>query len=83
VPETPHRPNLIKIQVIDCGVGVSPTQKQVVFQKFEVGNIVYGVSQIGLGLFFCKMIVEAHHGVISVTNNQPKGAIFTILLNRI
>ncbi len=83
VPENPHRPDLIKIQVIDCGVGVSPTQKQVIFQKYEVGNVVYGVSQIGLGLFFCKMIVEAHHGVISVTNNQPKGAIFTILLNRI
>jgi len=82
VPKNPHRPDLIKLQVIDCGIGVSPTQKQVIFQKYEVGNIMYGVSQIGLGLSFCKMIVEAHHGSISVTNNQPKGAIFTILLNR-
>jgi signal transduction histidine kinase len=81
VPKNPHRPDLIKIQVIDCGIGVSPAQKQVIFQKYEVGNIVYGVSQIGLGLSFCKMIIEAHHGSISVTNNQPKGAIFTVLLN--
>jgi len=74
--------DLVKIQVIDCGMGVSPAQKQVIFEKYEVGNIVLGVSQIGLGLSFCKMAIEAHHGAISVTDNQPKGAIFTILLNR-
>lgn len=37
-----------------------------------------GVSQIGLGLAFCKMIVEAHGGTIRVENNQPQGAIFEI-----
>jgi signal transduction histidine kinase len=82
LPENPDRQDLIKIQVIDSGIGVSPEQKQVIFERYEVGNIVFGVSQIGLGLSFCKMTIEAHHGVISVTNNQPKGAIFTILLNR-
>jgi len=82
LPKNPDRQDLIKIQVIDSGIGVSPEQKQVIFERYEVGNIVFGVSQIGLGLSFCKMTIEAHHGVISVTNNQPKGAIFTILLNR-
>ncbi len=80
--QDPDHQDLIKIQVIDCGMGVSPAQQQVIFEKYEVGNIVLGVSQIGLGLSFCKMAIEAHHGAISVTNNQPKGAIFTILLNR-
>ena len=74
--------DLVKIQVTDCGAGVSPAQKQVIFEKYEVGNIVLGVSQIGLGLSFCKMAIEAHQGAISVTDNQPKGAIFTIFLNR-
>jgi len=83
LPKNPDRPDLIKIQVIDSGIGISAEQKQVIFEKYEVGNIVLGVSQIGLGLSFCKMIVEAHQGAISVTNNQPKGAIFTILLDRV
>ena len=78
----PDHQDLVKIQVIDCGTGVSAAQKQVIFEKYEVGNIVLGVSQIGLGLSFCKMAIEAHQGAISVTDNQPKGAIFTIFLNR-
>lgn len=78
----PDHQDSVKIQVIDCGTGVSAAQKQVIFEKYEVGNIVLGVSQIGLGLSFCKMAIEAHQGVISVTDNQPKGAIFTIFLNR-
>jgi two-component system, sensor histidine kinase and response regulator len=82
LPKNPDRQDLIKIEVIDCGVGISPELKQVIFEKYEVGNIVLGVSQIGLGLSFCKMMIEAHQGDISVTSNQPKGAIFTILLER-
>jgi two-component system sensor histidine kinase/response regulator len=82
LPKNPDHQNLIKIEVIDCGLGISAEQKQVIFEKYEVGNIVVGISQIGLGLSFCKMMIEAHHGVISVTNNQPKGSIFTILLDR-
>ncbi len=83
LPQNLSRHNLIKIQVIDCGIGVSSEQKQVIFEKYEVGNIIMGVSQIGLGLSFCKMAIEAHHGTISVTNNQPKGTIFTVLLDRV
>ena len=80
--QDPDHQDSVKIQVIDCGTGVSAAQKQVIFEKYEIGNIVLGVSQIGLGLSFCKMAIEAHQGVISVTDNQPKGAIFTIFLNR-
>ncbi|NUN63698.1 response regulator [Pseudanabaena biceps] len=78
--ENPDRQNLVKLEVIDLGAGISAEQKQIIFEKYEVGNAVTGVSQIGLGLSFCKMIVEAHDGSISVANNQPTGAIFTILL---
>ncbi|PZV15258.1 MAG: hybrid sensor histidine kinase/response regulator [Pseudanabaena sp.] len=83
LPKNPDRQDLIKIEVIDCGIGVSPEQKQTIFEKYEVGNIVMGVSQIGLGLSFCKMMIQAHQGSISVTQNQPKGTIFTILLDRV
>ncbi|MCY7332103.1 MAG: response regulator [Pseudanabaena sp. CAN_BIN31] len=81
LPKNPDHQDLIKIQIIDCGIGISSEQKQAIFEKYEVGNIVLGVSQIGLGLSFCKMVIEAHQGSILVTDNQPKGAIFTILLD--
>jgi signal transduction histidine kinase len=81
VSKEPHRPKLVKIHFIDCGTGVSSEQKQIIFEKYQVGSIILGVSQIGLGLSFCKMTLEAHGGSIIVTNNQPQGAIFTVLLD--
>ncbi|MGB3754813.1 MAG: hybrid sensor histidine kinase/response regulator [Rivularia sp. (in: cyanobacteria)] len=69
-----------KIQVIDSGRGVADELQHKIFEKYEIGTLMTGVSQIGLGLAFCKMVVEAHGGKISVRNNQPQGAIFEIIL---
>jgi signal transduction histidine kinase len=38
------------------------------------------IPQVGIGLAFCKMVVEAHGGTISVNDNQPQGAVFTVEL---
>ncbi|MEG3904932.1 response regulator [Microcoleus sp. B4-C5] len=69
-----------KIQVIDSGPGVPDTLQHKIFEKYEIGNLMSDVSQIGLGLAFCKIVVEAHGGEICVRNNQPQGAIFEITL---
>ncbi|MEY3868855.1 MAG: hypothetical protein RLZZ338_2746 [Cyanobacteriota bacterium] len=68
----------IKIQVKDQGRGISEEVKEKIFEKYEIGNIIGGVSQTGLGLAFCKIAVEAHGGKISVDSNQPNGSIFTL-----
>jgi signal transduction histidine kinase len=68
------------IRVIDEGFGINEDQKQCIFDKYEVGKLMSGVSQIGLGLAFCKMVVEAHGGSIFVEDNQPHGSIFTVIL---
>jgi two-component system, sensor histidine kinase and response regulator len=69
-----------KIQVIDSGPGVPDTLRHKIFEKYEIGTLMPALSQIGLGLAFCKMVVEAHGGKICVRNNQPQGAIFEITL---
>jgi signal transduction histidine kinase len=71
---------LVKIQVIDSGPGVTDELKKTIFEKYEIGTKMNEISQIGLGLAFCKMVVEAHQGQIQVMNNQPKGSIFEITL---
>lgn len=68
----------IKIQVGDSGMGVKDELKQKIFNKYEIGRKLNNINQIGLGLAFCKMIVEAHRGEIYVEDNKPKGAIFTV-----
>ncbi|HEY9763029.1 MAG TPA: ATP-binding protein [Trichocoleus sp.] len=68
------------IQVIDQGRGVPAEAKQAIFQKYEIGKKVFNVRQIGLGLAFCKMVVEAHQGRIYVEDACPVGSIFTFEL---
>ena len=69
------------IQVIDEGPGINAELRQHIFDKYEIGTLMRGVSQIGLGLAFCKLAVEAHGGHIAVADHSPKGSIFTIILD--
>ncbi|TAF07849.1 MAG: hybrid sensor histidine kinase/response regulator [Nostocales cyanobacterium] len=71
-------PGRAKIQVVDSGPGVKEELRQVIFEKYEIGTFKQAASQIGLGLAFCKMTVEAHGGKIKVESNEPQGAVFTI-----
>ncbi|MFP4299128.1 MAG: response regulator [Spirulinaceae cyanobacterium] len=68
------------IVITDQGKGITPELQQAIFERYEVGQIMPGIQQTGLGLAFCKLIVEAHDGKIWVENNHPQGAIFTIQL---
>ena len=75
------RPAGVRIEVQDQGPGIPDAEKVRVFEKFEiVEQRRPGVSQIGLGLSFSKLAVEAHGGRISVVDNQPKGSIFVVEL---
>jgi signal transduction histidine kinase len=68
----------IRTQVIDQGPGVSDDYKAEIFDKFKVVEMKKaGISQVGLGLFFCRLVVEAHQGYIWVENNVPLGSIFS------
>ncbi|ERT05008.1 his Kinase A domain protein [Lyngbya aestuarii BL J] len=71
----------VQIKVIDSGPGVSEELRTSIFEKYKVGTLMKNVSQTGLGLAFCKVVVEAHGGTISVSENHPKGAIFTVQIN--
>jgi two-component system, sensor histidine kinase and response regulator len=73
-------PKQVMIRLFDEGPGITEDLKQRIFDKYEVGRIMSGFSQFGLGLAFCKMVVEAHNGTIFVEANQPCGSIFTVVL---
>jgi PAS domain S-box-containing protein len=70
--------NHLRVKVIDNGPGVSPDRAEEIFKKFEIGTVKQNVSQIGLGLAFCKMAVEAQGGTLAIAPNQPQGSIFTV-----
>jgi two-component system sensor histidine kinase/response regulator len=69
----------VRIQVLDGGLGIPEEHRDRIFDKFEIVALKErGVSQVGLGLAFCKMVVEAHGGQIFVDANEPQGAVFTV-----
>jgi len=68
----------VSISVADMGAGISDTKKSVIFEKFEIGTPIQSTSQLGLGLAFCKLAIEAHGGNITVQDNEPTGSIFTL-----
>lgn len=71
----------MQLQVLDEGPGIPEEHQETIFDKFKiVAAKRRDVSQVGLGLAFCKMVVEAHDGRIYVEPNSPRGSIFTVEL---
>ena len=66
--------------VSDNGPGIPDGEKQQVFQMFYTGSTAVADSRrsLGLGLSLCKSIVAAHGGEITVSDNQPAGAVFIV-----
>lgn len=70
--------NELFVCVQDTGPGIPPSVKDRLFQKFATGK--QAGSGSGLGLAFCKMVVEAHNGRIWAKSWQDEGAAFTFTL---
>ncbi|MBN2003277.1 MAG: response regulator [Anaerolineae bacterium] len=69
----------IRISVLDRGPGIPQEYQDHIFDLFEIVQLKQtGIPQLGLGLTFCKLVVEAHGGQIFVTDNQPQGSIFIV-----
>ncbi len=75
--------NKIFFCVKDQGKGIAAEEKDKIFSKFyRVGNAATKAAKgTGLGLYLCKKIAEQHNANISMTDNAPSGAIFTVILN--
>ncbi|KOS07672.1 hypothetical protein AM493_17695 [Flavobacterium akiainvivens] len=70
------------ISVTDNGSGIPDGFKNKVFDTFyriPTGN-VHNIKGYGLGLSYVKKVATMHGGSVSVSDNTPHGAIFTLLL---
>ena len=68
----------VQIVVSDSGKGIHPEDLPYVFDKFWQSEAKKSglVQSTGLGLTFCKIAVEAHGGMISVTSASGNGSTF-------
>jgi signal transduction histidine kinase/HAMP domain-containing protein len=75
--------NAVKVQVKDKGPGISTENQERIFKRFERVSDKQNIGGLGLGLYICKQIVEAHHGNIYVESTLGLGSTFTLELPKI
>ncbi len=69
----------VEISVADDGPGVTPADRERIFERYVRGQDQRRGS-LGLGLAICKRLVEAHGGVIGVTEREGGGSRFWFTL---
>ncbi len=74
---TSYKDNWAEITVLDNGCGMSREfMEKSLFRPFQTTK----KHGMGIGLYHCKTIVEAHGGRIEVESEEGKGTIFRVLL---
>jgi signal transduction histidine kinase len=71
-----------ELSVSDNGVGIGKKEQDLVFDKFyrvPQGNI-HNVKGFGIGLYYCRNIVEKHGGSLSL-ESYPGSTTFKIVMN--
>lgn len=74
--------NRAKLEVIDCGPGVPDDQASSLFNKFTQLDQPESIKSegSGLGLYICRLLVEAQGGTVGYTKPEVRGACFWIAL---
>ncbi len=72
------------VSVADNGPGMNENVKEHAFDMFYTGpsNIADGKRSMGLGLALCKSVIDAHGGLIEISDNMPSGCIITFYLKK-
>ncbi|MEL6351250.1 MAG: hybrid sensor histidine kinase/response regulator [Cyanobacteria bacterium J06627_28] len=67
----PSRPSqaFIHCTLCDDGIGIPAAQSAVIFQRYQRGQSTSPTRGLGLGLYVCRRIIEAHGGTIGL--NSP------------
>ncbi len=71
----------VQIEVTDSGCGIEPENMDRIFEPlFTTKTKSSGNSGSGFGLAFCKKIIDAHNGSVSVESKPAEGTKFKITL---
>lgn len=82
---TKNDQNFLIITIVDNGIGIPREDINSIFDKFfrvHTGNR-HDVKGFGLGLYYVKLIVEAHKGSVNVKSVLGKGTTFTLKVPKV
>lgn len=76
--------DIVEIEIADTGSGIEPDDLKNIFETFFTtksdNDSPAENSGAGIGLAFCKMIIDRHQGSISVKSKPGHGTMFKIIL---
>lgn len=64
------------VSVKDYGKGIPPKDLPYIFNRFYRAEKTKGLEGLGLGLFLCRQIIEAHNGRTWLESQEGKGSTF-------
>ena len=79
LPDTLKEQDLVKIEIIDNGTGMSKEKQSRIFERFYQDSENPG-SGYGIGLSHSKDLIDAQNGTIEVDSEEGEGTTFTIYL---
>jgi signal transduction histidine kinase len=77
----PGEGEYLRVTVRDTGAGMPAESLVYIFDRFvQAQNRREGKTKgTGLGLAFCRKVMDAHHGVIWAESEENNGSLFTAL----
>lgn len=74
----------IQLLVSDDGPGISPAEREHIFDRFYRGADVRGtVAGTGLGLAIAQQLAQLNHADLQVAENQPHGSQFKLIFKKL
>ncbi len=72
----------VSVSISDTGIGISPEDKEYIFDEFTQvdASTTRQAGGTGLGLPITRKFIELHHGQIIVESELHRGATFTVVL---
>lgn len=70
----------VHICVADTGMGIRPENRERIFERFFQEQHDGALTGSGIGLHIVKQYVDLMGGTIAVTDNVPRGTVFTVTL---
>jgi heavy metal sensor kinase len=70
----------VQIAVADSGIGISPEDLSLIFERFYRCDPSRSESGTGLGLSFARTVARAHGGDITVSSTPGQGSVFSVVL---
>jgi two-component system, OmpR family, heavy metal sensor histidine kinase CusS len=72
----------VAVRIGNTGRSIPPSSRRAIFEKYGQASASAGRVNLGLGLYFCRLVAEAHGGSIAVEESASLPTIFTLRLPR-